>query len=76
MTSVRGKGQPAVGSARWLYDEREVAQQFVEQEVEEFAFSARNEFEWLNEHMSDIFSQNQLLAIRWLTFDFKNTDIG
>lgn len=60
MASMRAKGQAAVGSARWVYDEREVAQQFIDQEVEEFAFSARTEMEWLNEHMSDIFSQKHL----------------
>ena len=60
MASVRGKGQPAVGSARWVYDERQIGNQFVDQEVEEFAFSARNELEWLNEHMADIFSQKEL----------------
>lgn len=59
MASARAKGQPAVGSARWVYDERDVAKQFIDQEVEEFAFSARNEMEWLNEHMAEIFSQNQ-----------------
>ena len=59
MASVRAKGQPAVGSARWVYDERETAKEFIDQEVEEFTFSARNEMEWLNEHMADIFSRNQ-----------------
>ncbi|KAL9055929.1 MAG: hypothetical protein Q9162_003225 [Coniocarpon cinnabarinum] len=59
MASIRGKSQPSVGSARWVYDEREVAQQFIEQEVEEFTFSAQTEMEWLNEHMVDIFSHNE-----------------
>lgn len=69
MTSVRGKGQPAIGSARWVYDERDVAQQFIDQEVEEFAFSARTELEWLNEHMSDMFSNNQL-SVMPILLDF------
>jgi hypothetical protein len=29
-------------------------------EAEEFTFSARNEIEWLNEHMAEIFSKNQV----------------
>jgi hypothetical protein len=32
----------------------------VESEAEEFAFSARNELDWLNEHMAEIFDENQL----------------
>jgi hypothetical protein len=32
----------------------------VDEEIEEFAFSAHNEVDWLNEHMAEIFSQNQL----------------
>jgi len=31
-----------------------------EQETEEFSFAARNEFDWLNEHMGDIFNENQM----------------
>lgn len=29
-------------------------------EAEEYMFSARNEVEWLNEHMAEIFSENQV----------------
>ena len=49
-----------VGSSPWINDERHHINQFIEQEVEEFAFAARNEVEWLNEHMAEIFSRNQL----------------
>lgn len=49
-----------VGSAQWIQSEREQASQFVDQEVEEFGFSARNEMEWLNEHMAEIFSANPM----------------
>ena len=63
MASARGKGHPVVGSAKWVYDERDVARQFIDQELEEFAFSARNELEWLNEHMADMFSQNDLYDV-------------
>jgi len=33
-----------------------------ESEVEEFSFAARNEMDWLNEHMAEIFSENQMCA--------------
>jgi len=51
-----------VGSAQWILDERKQANQLVEDEVEEFGYSVRNEMEWLNEHMAEIFSSNQLYA--------------
>lgn len=51
---------PAVGSAQWIQNERDHAGQLIDQEVEEFSFSVRNELEWLNEHMADIFSKNQM----------------
>ena len=41
-------------------DENEQMSLFGVQEAEDFAFSARNEVEWLNEHMAEIFSKNQL----------------
>jgi hypothetical protein len=46
----------AVGSAQWVQDERQQADAFIEDEVEEYGYSVRNELEWLNEHMADIFS--------------------
>lgn len=49
-----------VGSAPWVAEERSSALEITQSEVEEFAFSARNEFDWLNEHMADIFSENQM----------------
>jgi hypothetical protein len=49
-----------VGSAPWITEEQENIQQFIDQEAEDFAFSARNEMEWLNEHMAEIFTSNQL----------------
>ena len=57
MAGAKPKAQP-IGSADWIQNEREQSDQFVNQEVEEFSFSVRNELEWLNEHMSDIFSNN------------------
>ena len=49
-----------VGSAQWIQAELEQSATFIEQDVEEFGYSARNEMEWLNEHMADVFSRNQL----------------
>ncbi|KFY66813.1 hypothetical protein V496_01917 [Pseudogymnoascus sp. VKM F-4515 (FW-2607)] len=49
-----------VGSAAWVAEERSSAMQIADAEVEEFTFSARNELEWLNEHMAEIFNENQM----------------
>lgn len=59
MAATKGK-LPAVGSWAWIQSEQEQAGQFVAQEAEEFGYSVRNELEWLNEHMADIFSKNQV----------------
>lgn len=48
-----------VGSAAWIAEERSSALQIVDSEVEEFTYSARNEFDWLNEHMAGIFNENE-----------------
>lgn len=52
--------QSSVGSIQWVQSERQQIFQFEGQENEDFAFSARNEFEWLNEHMAEIFSHSNL----------------
>ena len=59
MAAMRGGPRVAVGSAAWIADERSTTLQMTKSEVEEFSFSARNELEWLNEHMAEIFSENQ-----------------
>ena len=59
MAASKSKAQP-VGSAQWVQNEREQAEEFIGQDLEEFSFSARNEMEWLNEHMADIFSKSQV----------------
>ncbi|KAI2469374.1 hypothetical protein F4781DRAFT_220849 [Annulohypoxylon bovei var. microspora] len=59
MAGPRGARLP-VGSGPWISEERSSALQIVQNEVEEFSFSARNDFDWLNEHMADIFSENQI----------------
>ncbi|KAI1470755.1 uncharacterized protein F4812DRAFT_418879 [Daldinia caldariorum] len=59
MVGPRGARLP-VGSAPWILEERSSALQIAQSEVEEFSFSARNDFDWLNEHMAEIFSENQI----------------
>ncbi|KAI9716287.1 MAG: hypothetical protein M1828_000383 [Chrysothrix sp. TS-e1954] len=59
MATSRTKRQQAVGSAAWVLDERQQTREMVDQEMEGFDFSARNEMEWLNEHMADIFSRTE-----------------
>jgi hypothetical protein len=57
MAAARSRVAP-IGSAHWVLDERKQADELLSQEVEDFGFSVRNELEWLNEHMSEIFAQN------------------
>lgn len=58
--AMRPSSRPPVGAAAWCADERSSAVEIAQSEVEEFAYSARNEVEWLNEHMADIFSENHM----------------
>ena len=58
MAAVRSK--LPVGSAPWIVSERKQADELVAQETEEFGYSVRNELEWLNEHMAEIFTSSQL----------------
>jgi len=68
MATTRANPRLQVGSSLWISNERSASFQVVQSETEEFTFSARNEIEWLNEHMAEIFSQNQLWVdntLRW-----------
>ncbi|KAL9580688.1 MAG: hypothetical protein Q9212_004347, partial [Teloschistes hypoglaucus] len=49
-----------IGSVTWLDQENQQIAQFSAQEAEDFAFSVRNELDFLNEHMAEIFSKNQV----------------
>jgi hypothetical protein len=60
MAAMRGGPRLVVGSAAWIAEERSSARQVVAHEVDEFSFSVRNEMEWLNEHMAEVFSENQM----------------
>ncbi|KAL8942810.1 MAG: hypothetical protein Q9211_001239 [Gyalolechia sp. 1 TL-2023] len=50
----------ATGSMPWLDQENQQFAQFTAQEADDFAFSVRNELDFLNEHMAEIFSKNQI----------------
>lgn len=58
MAAMRGP-RLHVGSAAWVTEERSSAMQIANSEVEEFSYSARNEMDWLNEHMAGIFNENE-----------------
>jgi len=58
--AMRGGPRLQVGSAAWVAEEREAALSIACSEVDEFSYAARNELDWLNEHMADIFSENQM----------------
>ncbi|RBQ65142.1 hypothetical protein VDGD_21733 [Verticillium dahliae] len=59
MAAMRGARVP-VGSATWIAGERSSAEDIVKTETEEFSYSVRNEFDWLNEHMADVFNENAM----------------
>ncbi|KAM0328196.1 hypothetical protein ACHAQA_005603 [Verticillium albo-atrum] len=59
MAAMRGARVP-VGSATWIAEERSSAMDIVKNETEEFSYSVRNEFDWLNEHMADVFNENAI----------------
>jgi len=61
MAAIRTTKLP-IGSAPWIVSERRQANDLIGQEVEEFEYSVRNEMEWLNEHMHDIFAGNNMYA--------------
>ncbi|KAJ5052432.1 uncharacterized protein L3040_002181 [Drepanopeziza brunnea f. sp. 'multigermtubi'] len=60
MAPLRGNARLQVGSTSWVTEERTSSLQIAQAETEEFTFSARNEVDWLNEHMAEIFSENQV----------------
>lgn len=80
MATMRSKPPVPVGSAQWVLDERIQGTDFVTQEVEEFHFSVRNDMEWLNEHMADIFQRNHLYGAyhgaRWMQSLQDHSDVA
>ncbi|KAF2479888.1 hypothetical protein BDY17DRAFT_326893 [Neohortaea acidophila] len=49
-----------VGTAEWLQTERQHADDKIREEVEEFGYAVKNELEWLNAHLGEVFSQSQV----------------
>lgn len=75
--AMRGGPRLPVGSAAWVAEERSSALTIAQSEIEEFSFSARNEMDWLNEHMAEIFSENQMCVDLDLSRQFRRlTGIG
>lgn len=56
-------GSVPVGSTAWISNELKAIGQMEAQDLEEFAYAARNDLEWLNEHMADIFERNTMYAV-------------
>jgi hypothetical protein len=57
---MSAKASAVIGSAAWISSEKENVLQLLQQEKEELIYPAQHEVEWLNEHMAEIFSRNQL----------------
>ena len=69
---ARHTARPApVGSLAWISTEHQTYADIEAQDAEDFAYSARNEMEWLNEHMEDIFDRNVLYATYVLVSRYK-----
>lgn len=52
------------GSAPWLVTEQGVVNQFMIEEVENFSFKVRNQMDWLNGHMEEIFAPGNVYVGR------------
>ena len=66
------RAQKPVGSAAWISTEKENVSQLVEQELEEVEYPVSHEMDWLNEHMAEIFNNNQLCAVIAESYAFAN----
>lgn len=60
MATAGSAAQKPVGSGAWVSSEKENMMQMVTQETEEIEYPVGHELAWLNEHMAEVFSQNQL----------------
>lgn len=60
MAAAGPRSQKPVGSAAWISSEKENVMQMVDQEMEEVEYPVSHELAWLNEHMADVFSNDQL----------------
>lgn len=64
MAGLKATDKLPVGSIPWLAEERASALKIAQEEAEDFGFCARNEAEWLNEHVAEIFSENHVYVQR------------
>jgi hypothetical protein len=62
MANAAAKKLP-VASAEWIQTERSLAGQYLGEAADDFGYSVRNELEWLNEHMREIFSKDQMYVV-------------
>lgn len=60
MAAAGPKSQKPVGSAAWISTEKENVMHLVNQEIEEIEYPVSHEMAWLNEHMAEVFSSDQL----------------
>lgn len=58
--AAKGAKTAPIGSSQWIQNENDNTENLIADDLEEFTYSARNEFEWLNQHMADIFSNTQV----------------
>jgi hypothetical protein len=60
LTTVTGGRQSlAVGSLEWAQNEIAIARSLAYDNIEDFAYAARRDLEWLNEHMADVTKWDQ-----------------
>ncbi len=55
-----------VASSEWIQTERALAGQWLGEAADDFGYSVRNELEWLDEHMKEVFSKDQVYVIHAL----------
>lgn len=58
MAATQQKKAP-VGSSGWLEGERKEIGKLTGEAADDFGYNVRNELEWLNEHMAEIFSKDK-----------------
>lgn len=63
MASAIARARKPVGSKEWIAEEKENCRQLVQQELDEVEFPVRHEMDWLNEHMAEIFTRDQLYGL-------------
>lgn len=54
---------PAVGSVGWIAEERGVVKRVLHDDLEAMAYGVREDYDWLMEHMADVFNSNVLYGV-------------